>query len=318
VQLKGDASEEALLCTRDKTYQVRFVEYSNALLLCEPRAEGTACQVSGQVDGYFELKETRPKVIQIQQVLASHLYAGPDSEEGGIPLWQLESRVQASSSEIQAELDLLGAMQANGRVWMLDPLYYTDMTDSLVDLILEHDWPVNAVPVEEYLAAMTDVDPNFTETAKKHCLKLLSGPATPETPAGTTALDKLKVGRFKAKQLLHDASGRQWQLDEFLETWKASVPMQLEPELDMLKGMALVETVGTTQSLRPLDAEGLPRDAATRFKKLFAIREKWTREDIVPFLSQVLEPGETEDKLLMKHTRVIQPVQGKPKMYCLK
>jgi len=314
VHIKGKQADEAVLCTTDKTYQIRFLEYSNTQLLVDPTASADgSCSVVGQAPGYYELKETRPRTLRVGEILAGHVYTGVEAPSG-IPFTELEAAVQASTKEIKTELAHLGALEIEGHWWEMDADYKTDITDSILDLVVEHDWPVASIPCAECVNAVQAVDSNFTRPAALQCLKDLS---TSSAESSTQTLDELKVCWFRARQLLQAATskGQQYDLEEFTEVWKNKVPTGMEPTVEMLKGLALLDAAGPRTTMRMLTTEDLPADPAGRFRKLFAMRPKWTREDLQPYLSGVLEPGQTEDQLLLKHTRVLQACQGRPRLY---
>lgn len=44
--IKGGADEDAVLCTRDKTYALKYVETTNMLLLLPPEGASSADEVS--------------------------------------------------------------------------------------------------------------------------------------------------------------------------------------------------------------------------------------------------------------------------------
>ena len=318
VKIKGGKDDEAVLCTKETTYQIRFLEYSNAQLLLDPETGGkygsNKCSVVGQTSGYYELKQKRPNLLKVGDVLAKHVYSGPDSQQQqGLAFEQLESAVQASQEEIKAELARMGALEAGGRWFQVDAAYKADIMDSILDLVVEHDWPLAAVPCAECVEAVRAVDANFSPEAARLCLSELSGPATPE--ATTMALEEKKVCYFRAKQLLQAQAKKglaQYELEEFKEAWKAKVPSGMEPSIDMLRGLALLEETGSRTTLRMLTVDELPHDTASRFRFLFGVRSKWAREDLQPYLDGLAEPGQTDDQLLLRNTRVIQPVQGKP------
>jgi len=321
VKIKGAQEEEAVLCTDKTTYQIRFLEYSNSQLLLDPETagEGAAtvkkCTVVGQTAGYYELKEARPKLLKVGELLSQHLYSGPDSQKG-LEFEKLEEDVQASREEIKAELARTGALEAGGRWFQFDAAYKADIMDSILDLVVEHDWPLAAVPCAECVKAVAAVDDNFSAEAARLCLQELSADAAAE--ATTLALDEKRVCYFRAKQLLEakaktGLSG--YELEEFKEAWSNKVPNGMEPHIDMLRGLALLEEAGQRTTLKMLTLEQLPHDTVSRFRLLFGMRSKWTREDLQPYLEGLAEPGQTDDQLLLRNTRVIQPMLGKPKLY---
>ena len=171
--------------------------------------------------------------------------------------------------------------------------------------------------MKDCIEALSKVDEKFTPIAIEHCLELLSTSPLGSGKIGTFALDPTKVCVFRAKQLLKDSEnrGQQWEVSEFEKSWKRLVPLGMQPAMDMLRGLALVQTTAVKPSLRLLDRDTLPTDAESRFRQLFSISNQWTREDLQPYLSGILAPGQNEDQLLLQHTRKIQAVQGKPQLY---
>jgi len=318
VKIKGGQDEEAVLCTNSKTFQIRFLEYSNTQLLLDPDpANKDSASVIDQTDGYYELKEMRPRILRIGELLSTNVYKGSESASGML-FSELEGRVQASTEEIKFELERLGAVEMEGRWYLLDASYKADMTDTILDLIVEHDWPTDAVPCAECAKAVHAVDENFTAVAAEQCLKDVSTITDEKTE--TRALDEIKVCRFRARQLLNKALSEgggsiSASLEEFIDTWKEKVLPGMEPKAEMLRGIALMDVAGPRTNLRMFSSSELPHDPETRFRKLFSMRPKWTKEDLQPYLSGMIEPGETEDKLLLKFTRVIQPVLGNPRLY---
>lgn len=61
----------------------------------------------------------------------------------------------------------------------------------------------------------------------------------------------------------------------------------------MLRGEALIETIGGEQVVQHFPAHGLPSDPAKRFAMLFAARPRWELPDLEPYLTdlQVTPPG---------------------------
>lgn len=274
--------------------------------------------MAGQTSGYYELRETRPRLLRIKEVLTQHMYTGASSGDG-IPFKELEAAIQASASEIKAELLRIDSIEIDGNWWLLDAAFMADITDSLLDLVVEHDWPIKSVPCEECVQGLQAVDSNFTAAAARKCLMSMSSDDESTESPQTVALDEAKVCTFRAKQLLDAAEAatpsKQYELEEFQQVWKEKVLPGIEPEVETLRGLALLQPQGTRTILTVLKTEELPTDTASRFRKLFTVRAKWTREDLQPYLSDIIEPGQTEDQLLLKFTRVLQPVQGQPRLY---
>lgn len=138
------------------------------------------------------------------------------------------------------------------------------------------------------------------------------------------ALDEDKVCRATAQLLLQNAV--KFNLSEFQEVWQQSVPEGMSTRLDQLRVRTLVNSTTLTQTLtnisnmlhwelkyfsrsmfvfvvqglalldrssKPetislLRVEDLPEDTLERFNRLFSLREKWTQDDIEPYIQCVL------------------------------
>eukprot|EP00897_Mesotaenium_endlicherianum_P001159 jgi/Mesen1/11043/ME000099S10491 len=130
-------------------------------------------------------------------------------------------------------------------------------------------------------------------------------------------LDEEKVCLQVARPMLA-ASGKRWRVEDFLEAWEASVSslLQAKPTLAMLRGEALVESMGPERWLRPFPVSLLPTNPGQRFAELFQARSKWLWEDLEPYLRDLQGPGQSVESLLLRHTRRIQPSSAQPPVYC--
>ena len=176
--IKGNPNEEAVLCTATRTYLLRLAESSNTLLLMPgqlpkaPPAEGppASITISTSASAYYELVPTAPRASALPELLALCPYptaaeaaaAGGDSSgdmdvegaevEGAAQpakrlTWaQLEAAVQCSSG---AELEVGG-----GRWCILEAQYAQDVCGSLLDLLVEKEWPLDALPLGEAVEAI--------------------------------------------------------------------------------------------------------------------------------------------------------------------
>lgn len=52
----------------------------------------------------------------------------------------------------------------------------------------------------------------------------------------------------------------------------------------MIQTVALVDRTSRPESISLLRVEDLPEDTLERFNQLFTIREKWTEDDITPYI----------------------------------
>lgn len=58
--------------------------------------------------------------------------------------------------------------------------------------------------------------------------------------------------------------------------------------LYIFQGIALLDRTSRPETICLLRVEDLPEDTVERFNHLFTLREKWTEEDITPYIQLVL------------------------------
>jgi len=86
--IKGDASEDAVLCTSDKTYSIRTVNLSNSVLVISPPPD-TALEFSDDsivirdtVNQILELAPTVPKIAKLVGLLRGREYDESHEDDG--------------------------------------------------------------------------------------------------------------------------------------------------------------------------------------------------------------------------------------------
>ena len=134
----------------------------------------------------------------------------------------------------------------------------------------------------------------------EHCLKCYGKKYTEEGEV-YFELSADKICRATAQMLLQNAV--KFNLAEFHEVWQRSVPEGMTTRLDQLKGLALVDRQSRPEIIFLLKAEDLPEGNQERFNSLFSLREKWTEEDIAPYIQDLCGEKLTIGALLTKYAR---------------
>eukprot|EP00741_Cyanophora_paradoxa_P009940 tig00000157_g9629.t1 len=335
VSIRGSEDEEAVLCTSSRTFQLRLVESSNTTLLFRPRgesddAEKKGAEVTSAVTGHLEIVEIAPRTEKLRRLLLERPYAGPepdavrrlddgaldeaaeepaeaDGAEGagegrrvrrrtgeGRPqrrglytFAELRGHVQASDEQLRAALRELHAFEVDGYWRVLDPNALREAMDLLLLTAVERDWRLDELSLREALEALaSDVDALVLE----------------HTGAGGDLfrVDLDRVCVFRARQLL--AAGPRMRLDDFVEAWRGCVPEGARPDLALLRGLAITEGAGPD---------------AFRFAALFRQRARWALADLEPYVRGLVQPGQTLEQLLLKHTRASRDLaqRGAPIYY---
>eukprot|EP01027_Heterolobosea_sp_BB2_P011174 GEZU01016290.1.p1 GENE.GEZU01016290.1~~GEZU01016290.1.p1 ORF type:complete len:163 (-),score=40.07 GEZU01016290.1:49-537(-) len=151
---------------------------------------------------------------------------------------------------------------------------------------------------------------------------------------------------FIARQLLH--SHKRWRLKDFLTAFQdatqninnclkndndngsiivdgntsiTGVPRkndndqskQYIVELLQKKGVCITEVVLPDTNIVYIDRDQLPLDPRKRLQSLFTMKKKWTLEEIKPFLTDIVTPGNSEEQILVKHARSSTVMEGENK-----
>jgi len=130
VVVKGAPEEEAVLCTKERSYAVKAVQTSNTLLLVPPPATASPAAPSAVVEAacactsHFELTEVAPPLGPLETLLAGAQYGS--AQEGaagayGFSWAELGERVQCSEAQLHAALLRLRALCLHGRWTTVEP-----------------------------------------------------------------------------------------------------------------------------------------------------------------------------------------------------
>lgn len=133
--IRGDKDEQAVLCSKDKTYDLKIADTSNMLLFIpgcktpdqlkkeEPQSSIVHTEIFGFSNNYWELRRCRPKLKKLKKLLMENTYDGPDSHKEEDPsrskytTEDLLDHIQASEGEIMAQLQVLNACEIGDEVY---------------------------------------------------------------------------------------------------------------------------------------------------------------------------------------------------------
>uniref|UniRef100_A0AAQ4RT58 Sister chromatid cohesion protein DCC1 n=1 Tax=Gasterosteus aculeatus aculeatus TaxID=481459 RepID=A0AAQ4RT58_GASAC len=297
--IRGDADERAVLCSGDKTYDLKIADTSNLLLFvpgCRTPDQLTNSQESshlvhtqiwGFCNSYWELKRQRPRLKKLKAILMENPYEGPalggqkENTENRYSMQDLLDRIQSSQDELKTHLKTIHACQIDGYWRVLDFDYEMKLLGHVTQLVDSESWSFNKVPLQTSLDELAPLEP---KEMIEHCLDCY-GKRFTENDNVFYALHEDKVCQSTALLLLQNAV--KFNLREFQEVWQQSVPEGMSTRLEQLKSVALVDRASRPETICLLRVEDLSEDTLERFNHLFTIREKWTEEDITPYIQYV-------------------------------
>uniref|UniRef100_A0A8C5N951 Sister chromatid cohesion protein DCC1 n=1 Tax=Gouania willdenowi TaxID=441366 RepID=A0A8C5N951_GOUWI len=308
--IRGDKDERAVLCTEDKTYDLKIADTSNLLLFvpgCKTSDQLTDVQESPQIWGfcsnYWELRKQRPRLKKLKKLLMENPYEGPalagqeENTENRYTMHDLLERIQASEEEIQEQLDSIHACQIDGYWRVLDFDYEMKLLGHVTQLLDSESWSFHKVPLQTTLEELGPLEPR---EMIEHCLSCY-GKRYTEKDEVFYALHEDRVCRGTALMLLQNAV--KFNLSEFQQVWQQSVPDGMSTSLEQLKSVALLDRASRPETISLLRVEDLPEDTLERFNHLFTLREKWTEDDITPYIQDLCGEKQTSGALLTKYAR---------------
>jgi len=315
--IRGDGEDDAVLCTKDKTYELKAADTSNSLLLLPEIQTPKSHDFTGDknvvdvpvyscFNSYFEVKPSRAHLGRLKQVLKDNQFSG---EADSITNYQLTtegllSLIQASTEELIDGLNKLGAIELNGYWILLDINYQEKAFSQILALMEEKCWSWNEIPLNDTCEVLSELYPVFV---LEHCLKTYGQEV--DSVNHVFQLLEEKVCKYYAEYILRPAQGK-FNYHEFMSAWKESVPDGMTTSLDQLKGVALVDMKNHPPVIWHFSEQDLPDTPGERFAILFKTRNKWKEGDITPYLLNVLGPNQKLSALFLKYARSSKDENG--------
>jgi hypothetical protein len=185
-EIKGQSNgKDVVICTNNKTYEMKKVENSNTLMLVEAGSEEFC--ISARIASIYEVYDmpifinfivlryisflqlnlTNPRLNQIKETLKSTEYCTDDenlsslmnvSNNDVVDKYDLFAQVQASSFEIASSLIEIGVVEVNNKVKLIAPVKYRETVRYLLDTILENSWSLDNICEEDVFKYAPHVD----------------------------------------------------------------------------------------------------------------------------------------------------------------
>lgn len=260
---------------------------------------------------YYEVKPCKPRLSKLQKLLESTKYRGPELEyevdKSKLMNFQaIVDQIQASQAEIDQELEKIQAIKIDEYYRLLEFDYEFRILSYMLDLIEENSWPLYRISREVTIDSLKELGPVHVLQAM---FRFYTKPSTLEDSVQYYQYDEVKVCRFLASVLL--TSARRFNLEEFLQAWKDSVPEGMVPDVrtchisynlslslvaihikvislffqeTMLSGIALIDKSSAPHVIWGFAENELPEEINERFKFLFQTKPKWTLAEISPYI----------------------------------
>lgn len=330
IQLVGDPKADAVLCTSSSTFSVKKVETSNSIYLVQ-QSNSINFEISAKCEDYYELTRITPNSHQLEILLHPTIYHGMEYEKEHpvdpsmlVRKSDLQSKIQASEIERNDLLKQLNVIEFfNGSIRMISKkLLYTFLSD-LINAIIAHRWDIHHLSQSDI---MKELQLNFDEDCQilEHVLgsvgqrnsKALNYWILDSLLVCKSVAHILFLERYYLKQPYQPVQGKfplkmdvLWPVDDFMSTWAIRVPSGCVPDKSLLEGIAIMERNTILPSFLYLPADSLSRDIKERMINLFTVREKYSLEEITPYLIDIVHQSTGSSKsvtsLLLQHARLV-------------
>ncbi|XP_076064458.1 sister chromatid cohesion protein DCC1 isoform X3 [Oratosquilla oratoria] len=285
VVIRGDEEDMAVLCTRNKTFEVTNIHFT-----------------------YFELRPCKPRLKKLQELLAEQPYSGTTdmeteerTEDGRKYTYDdLLEKVQASEDELNQALVDMEAYHIYGFWQILEFDYKFKVFSHIINLVDTQSWALDCISKDAVLRLLNNVEPR---TIISQCFDFYLSSTNVENDNGEALYNFIdnKVCRLYAEVLLKPAE--KFNLQEFLSIWQQSVPEGMTTNLSQLGGLALVDRLCTPEVICYFPAYDLPEDIQERFSFLFDAREKWTMDEIKYYVEDLAGDKVPVSAILTKYAR---------------
>jgi len=322
--IRGDETENAVICSKEKTFEIKEAETSNSLMLVDrvtlpDQVDKSASDrrlgwssVGGVIHKYIEIIEIRPKLRKLKEVLHKNLYNEDSRRENkkGLTMFELLETIQASEQELKQGLKHYECVEVDGMWFILDQDYQMMVLSRILKYFDENSWKLDCVQKAETVRELSTL---VSEQVLAQVFDMFCDPMT-GGQADEFSLNKARVSRFYGDFLLAANSG--YVLSEFMEMWQKAVPDGVVTDLDQLSGLVLVDSDKNPSVIRRFSEENLPLNIQERLTQLFSARERWTLVDISPFIEPLTTKKLNVNALLTKYARPLN-ING-VKFFCAK
>ncbi|KAJ1965668.1 N-acetyltransferase 5 [Dipsacomyces acuminosporus] len=230
----------------------------------------------------------------------------------------LARHVQAGSRLLMRVLAEIPAFcdRASGSWRILDAGYCMDLLRLILATQVEQDWSLDALDSQlVFQALQSESGGELLLPEAVEAILARFGRLVGDSESHTYAIDSTRVARYLAEQIFAAEDMRPWPVTEFLKALRATMPPQLQSAIEQdsswgsrhiqgslvremayasagVDGQLLYSASGVSHHstyLNPLFRSSLPHEPRLRMQKLFAVKPRWSRSEIQPFLEDLVD-----------------------------
>ncbi|XP_053980276.1 sister chromatid cohesion protein DCC1 isoform X1 [Hylaeus volcanicus] len=332
LMFQGNKQDSAVLCTKSRTYDIKEAETSNSCMLVpnlNVSNQASTCtngriirthNISGVFHTYYEVKEYKPKLEKLLNILEPTSFKGMEYESAIVKEhlydWdRLQSEIQASEDELYQALNEYLIVNIDG-IFLFCFLFWgyyrlisfegeVQSLMLMLDLFDENSWELDRIDKEVTYEALKEFIPRpvfdilfmkYTEATSK----------SKEDATPFYRFNEEKCCKSLAKILL--AASPVTEYKQFMESWKIGTPDKMQPKEEYLSGIALITWNSSTleKEVTSFSEADLPKNINERFNELFKAKNKWTVQEITPYIINLSTTKMNVNALLTKYARCSQ------------
>ncbi|GAB0091098.1 Sister chromatid cohesion protein DCC1 [Sergentomyia squamirostris] len=351
--LKGGLTENVVLCSGSKTFDLKEAEVSNSLCLVpelkfaqetsrsplkvkSPGNGGNSADSSMEEDAvdhlnrsdlglehrdvykifqeYYEVREIRPRFRKMHDLLQITRYSGAENE------YCVDRKLLFTRQQ------LLDTVQCSEEEFTVGLKVVRAIEINGYMRVLENEYEFRVMRllldlIEENSWSPDEVDcevsvDSLKEIIPEDILRALFSLYT--LPSGRNpgkySYIEGEVCRIMARSILKP--GLKFYIDDFLSTWQGTLPEGMTINEKYLRGIGVIDRQASMPCVRTLLETNLPENPHERFQVLFQAKEAWSLDEIEPYVECFTTPSATVTSILNKFTRSLN--QDGQRMYLAK
>ncbi|KAG2132008.1 sister chromatid cohesion protein Dcc1 [Suillus bovinus] len=306
--IKGHPTEDAVLCTLERTYAVRSVVLSNTVLVVTPSRsdpDGTV-HIRDQLHEILELVPMVPKLHKLSILLRGMEYdEGDEDRQVGqhavqpcqnTAMSRLVTKYRPSDAEFFRGLKERRILVLEGQLRPIAPAHLSTILELLLNYLISLSLSHQAAAVEELVSVLAD-EHEIPRAVSNQVISWFG-----DVHEGLWKMDADAVIRELGVGILRHHRHNPISENEFLKKWKNVVGDTFESSVKL--------SLLSEATLTYFPSSALPIDPAARFVELFLTRQRWKHEEIEHFLLDIAVNSKERDKLLLKHARALTNSEG--------
>ena len=261
------------------------------------KGEMVQAQVIGSFHETFEAKDFRPRYERVHFLLSKFPLKDFEQDTSSCnvcTLCDLLKESQASEQELLAFLRKIQALEVDGHWFILEFGFRDSILNQILNLIEEKAWNWNRFSQKDCLEILSSLFPTLALT---HVLSVYCEPIDDQN----VTLNEEIICVYHAECLLRPV--RKFSYFEFLEVWQQSVPLGMQTKPSQLLTMSIKDMSSSPPSIWYFPEERLDSQPYERLVQLFLEKERWTEDEINPFLSSLETSKVSINSILLRFTR---------------